>query len=542
MKARVANLPLLGDVTAQNTQDEFHRLLLESYARYFHDHPDRQHQVFYDFFGSKIVSTVLFEFVFEFRPIEYSRLEAQLQEAIIDKGDWLLLKILERKGLTLRAVVEDFVQSYKDLEKSFSGVPILSVVREIRESEERVVGHFTASEQRIVEQVTARVTEEVRRQSPGHVPGRPAEIPHTALDLDQAPSPSLALGLGPQVQTFSVSAALLEAQWEQLGRSESAEKSRRVDEIRDMWRMGRRDEAISKLMEIRQDHLKWTILSPDVKAKFLRLEASLDLELSGDTARAEQLGDEAHGLAPAPGDVRLRALIALRKTGAQDAAHILAGMEDIDSLNLRAALLLQLGKVDECDLALDVESRGLQPNAETFRIRSLAKLVRRELGEARLSAERAAEREPYWENVRFTVAAIDYFSSLSPAAVPEFLVPWPWPVEWTMVRLDEESVQRRRDAAGVFRELAELAGHRTEDRQRLEAWRLACLVNDPENQEAAVEYCRELIDGDPTHHQAIAWATFRNFDIDLKPSEEALRRLVDQGAADVPHILALGGH
>lgn len=181
----------------------------------------------------------------------------------------------------------------------------------------------------------------------------------------------------------------------------------------------------------------------------------------------------------------------------------------------------------------------IKPNAETFRVRALAHLVAKDLAQARLEIRKALELEPRWESIRFAAAVIDYFSALSAAVMPDRLVPWPEPVDWVQVKRDEESTGRLREAAGLFRELAEDPAKKDEERLMLESWCLACLANDAERQEQAIEYCRSILKADPTHYGAIAWARARNFDINLTPSEETLEKLVADGTAAIPHILAL---
>ena len=183
----------------------------------------------------------------------------------------------------------------------------------------------------------------------------------------------------------------------------------------------------------------------------------------------------------------------------------------------------------------------LKPNAETYRIRALAFLVAKDLGKARLAIRKAVELEPRWESIRFTSATIDYFSALSPAALPDRIIPWPEPVNLALVKGDDESLTCLRKAEDVFSQLAEGSSKKSEKRQNLEAWRLACLANDLEVQEQAIEYCKEILRTDPTHYRAITWALTRNFEINLKKSIEALNKLIGRNMVEIPHILALLG-
>jgi tetratricopeptide (TPR) repeat protein len=231
-----------------------------------------------------------------------------------------------------------------------------------------------------------------------------------------------------------------------------------------------------------------------------------------------------------------------------------------------------------------------KPNAETYRIRSLIYLAARNLPEARLEIQKALELEPRWENIQFTAAVVDYFSALSPAILPTQPVAWPEPVDWAYVKRDDESLTRLRKAADVFQTIASGVEKTSEERQNLTSWRLACLVllpylvraahqsahctssrraklariairsrlaerkiglvrqstvavlaNDWERQEKAVEYCRGVLQSDPTHHPAIIWAVARNFDVELDPSEAALEKAVEEGPTSIIQILSLVG-
>jgi hypothetical protein len=90
----------------------------------------------------------------------------------------------------------------------------------------------------------------------------------------------------------------------------------------------------------------------------------------------------------------------------------------------------------------------------------------------------------------------------------------------------------------IFRGLVEGAED-ADDRQRYEAWLLACLANDSERQEEAVAYCQRLLERDPSHHRALLWAVARSFDVNLATSETFLQDMVRDGSAELPHVLAL---
>jgi hypothetical protein len=142
----------------------------------------------------------------------------------------------------------------------------------------------------------------------------------------------------------------------------SDEIEQHLESMREAWREGRRQEAVKWIKGLRKNGKKWQIVPPKVKAKLLRFQASLELDITGNIVLAKQLADEAKELSPFDNDLRLRALIAYHVDGPDAAIKLLEGQEDIDSLNLRAALLLELGRSEECQAILNFASGGLESN------------------------------------------------------------------------------------------------------------------------------------------------------------------------------------
>ena len=180
----------------------------------------------------------------------------------------------------------------------------------------------------------------------------------------------------------------------------------------------------------------------------------------------------------------------------------------------------------------------LKPNSETYRLKALGNLLSKNFAQARLEINKALEQEPDRKIERETAAIINYFSALSPVALPDRLVQWPEPVSWLFIKRDDDSLIRLREAAAIFKKLSE----ETEDEKEkkiLRCWYLACLANDPDKQEEAIDYCRELLQYDPTDFRAIEWATHRNYGLDLEPSEKALSSIIAEEKSDISHVISL---
>lgn len=321
----------------------------------------------------------------------------------------------------------------------------------------------------------------------------------------------------------------------------SNETERNLQMMRKSWREGRKDEAINWIRALKLKE-EWSIISSEVKSKIIRFEASLELDLSEDINIAKRLADEAKNLFPSANDARLRALIAFKEEGVESAVKILNGQEDIDSLNLEAAFLLKLGRIDECSELLRHDIVKTKPDAETYRIQALLGLITNNLQEARLNILKALELEPLWESILFTAGIIFFLDTLSPIVVnliPKNGFPSPHPIEWIMIKRDEESLKQIRKAHELFNSLISKPLLNKDERLTLEGWKLACLANDSERQRDAIKYCQEILGNNPTHYYAIEWSIARNYNIDLSSSIKELEKLMNNDLISCIYVTSL---
>jgi hypothetical protein len=171
---------------------------------------------------------------------------------------------------------------------------------------------------------------------------------------------SLQIDLGQAQQTVTIVETALVTQVDQLSSRVTVSTERRIDQIRLAWKEGRLGEVDKEIDDLKSDTVLWNILASQTKAKILRLESSWILEKRNDVVRAKTLADEAQLLDPSLNLARLRALIAYRETGPEAGLKWLDGQTDVDSLNLKAGLLLELGRVDDARAVLqfDEDSDG----------------------------------------------------------------------------------------------------------------------------------------------------------------------------------------
>jgi len=315
----------------------------------------------------------------------------------------------------------------------------------------------------------------------------------------------------------------------------------RLGEYRLVWREGKKAQVFEWLDSIKADNDRWNALSKSIQAKILRFEASLELDRTRDIVKAKRLADQANALSPEEDDSRIRSIISFHETGPETAIKFLESKDDIDSINLRAAFLLELGDSEECQQLLNeiLINKGLKPDAETHRLRALVLILLKNINQAQVEIQKANALAPNWESIKYTKAIVDYFSSLSPIAIQSGHIYWPIPIPEDLVKTDDESLSRLHNASRIFSELANSPDHSNEERLTFETWYMACLMNDPDAKEQATNVCKAILGENPTDLRAIAWAASRRLDVNLDSSRIELKKLQKGGLANIAHILAL---
>lgn len=316
----------------------------------------------------------------------------------------------------------------------------------------------------------------------------------------------------------------LGAYFEEITSIVSRDVAEKLEGIRELNREGLKAESLSRLDELRRDQ-SWEYLGVSLQAKILRVAAALTL--SKDSAahgEAARLADEAHDLDPGADETFIRTLICYYERGAEEALELIAEPSDRDSFNLKVAVLIQLGKTQEALGLMGSPPEGVDPDAETQRLKALALLASKDHAAARAEIEKALAGRPRWQSVRTVAAIVDYYAGISAPAYPRHILLAPEPVEWGLVRRDGESLACFRRAAEYFGVLACNADGSGDEGYVFSIWRLACLANDPDRQEQAVAYCRELLETNPENPYALAWAVTRNFEVDYARCERALER------------------
>lgn len=134
----------------------------------------------------------------------------------------------------------------------------------------------------------------------------------------------------------------------------------KLEQMRVNWQEGQKHIAINWIIALKGNQTTWTALPPEVKAKVLLFEANLKIHDADRLDYVKKLADEARGLAPSLDQTRLCALIAYREGKTETALRLLADKDDISCLNLRAAILLELGRIEDSRAILTFEDNRTQ--------------------------------------------------------------------------------------------------------------------------------------------------------------------------------------
>jgi uncharacterized protein YuzE len=312
----------------------------------------------------------------------------------------------------------------------------------------------------------------------------------------------------------------------------SGDADRELDNLRQRWREGRLSEVHAGLERLR-DGARWDVLAKPVQAKLIRFEGQLALE-SGDLKKAESLAQESRSLDPSANN-RFEALLLRAQSRLDDALTAASTADDDDSRTLRAALLLEQGRLDE---ALDILGH-FSNNAEAHRLKALGLLLKADLTGARLEIEKAWSLEPDWRAVIYVRSVIYYLSALSPAVVPSKLPQWPEPIDWSFVKTDDTSREFLRLAAEGFEVLGGRQSDGFEDRSIYDTWRLASLANDAERRSEAEDFARSVLERDVSNYRVLAWVLARRIDVDVSSAVSAIQDRLAKGAASPPELVAL---
>jgi hypothetical protein len=314
----------------------------------------------------------------------------------------------------------------------------------------------------------------------------------------------------------------------------SREKAARLEAIRETYRQGKRHEAYEQ-MKLFRANPSWDELEKPLQSLALRALGvmTLGVEMPEDLTEVRRLVEEAARLDPEGStSSSLPALLRYYSEGPKAALEEVANPTTVEAFNLHVGFLLEINSIQAALAMLRNPPPQIEFDAETRKLLALALLAEGNLEESRLQIEEAKREQPKWQGIRDTAARIDYYTTLSPMALPQYLVVWPVAIHSSLVKQDDDSLRLLRRSESEFRLLAADSESESHLQNVFEVWRLACLANHPQRKAEANEFCRELLQKNPGNPPVLAWALARGFEIDLPNNERALELILGEDVDD----------
>jgi len=290
----------------------------------------------------------------------------------------------------------------------------------------------------------------------------------------------------------------------------------------------------TQLIDIRSGEV-WSQLLPDVQARVIRLQASLALQ-RGNIVGAEQLADEADHI-HIPKELRLRALIATRKGDTENGLEILGEPTSRDGVQLRVAMLLDAGRLDEAISIIERSPALEDSHAETERLKAFIALFQGDRERAFEIILNAEKMKNDWPSIQRAGAMIRYALSLSPILTSEWHL-YPNPIDLDLVKDDDNSRQLLAEAFERFEGLASQV--QDDERKRIDqTWALACLCNLRNRLDEAELLCKQILADNPLHTGAINWALARGFDFGRDVCKRLLQECLEYGNGNSEQVTSL---
>ena len=312
-------------------------------------------------------------------------------------------------------------------------------------------------------------------------------------------------------------------------------KDSELTQILSLWEEGKSQEAFASI-NVFCCARSWQELSTEVRAKSLRIQASITLAVNGDVANARRLLEQARGLVP-NACMALEASITRIEQNVFAALALLISPENLNAWNIRLCLLLEAGKPEEVISNLAKLPAEGAKHPTTAWAKGMALLCLKRVEEAHDVFLAALVNHSRSLQLRMGISIVRYASGISRAFAAWGHLTWPVPPPWHLVKRDDLSKTHRAQAAAEFNLLLTLV---TGDlRREIAIWRLACLANEPQMQSEASAICIEILTLLPSCVPALVWARERDIEFDKAVAIASLWKKVASNSAATDEIIIL---
>lgn len=319
----------------------------------------------------------------------------------------------------------------------------------------------------------------------------------------------------------------------------SREIENQVEAIRDAYRRGGYRKALDEIGALMR-HACWDDFPPNLKGRILRIAATYILQSERNIEQASQLVQKARAIDPQGDNTILDAQFAYTAGDQEQAITLLHNRGNtLDAFHFKAVIELNAGQLDAVFVSLHSLPPDLCPNAETYRLRALAWLTKRDLPNALDAIEQAYALAPEWCSVLETRAVVNFWRACTPAALQITSHPLaPSPFSRGLVRADDTAKTYLLKSSQEFARLAQQEGTPDPEVQRYRTWQFLCLLASGECLEEVRPLLQRLLDSDPTDLWVLSWAAVYEIEFD-RPKVKAALAAVPKENKNFPNYRGL---
>jgi hypothetical protein len=301
-----------------------------------------------------------------------------------------------------------------------------------------------------------------------------------------------------------------------------------VQRLRASYAEGQRHSAVAALTNL-ADSVLWRFASAHVQSGGLLELAIWSVEAADDVETAKRVLQRLKRVGAECDTSLVEALIALREADAVTALAAISPATTGRAYDFAVRLRLAVNGVANAQQAIDDRPSDLPPAGESNRVYALVHFINGHRSDAIAALDDALKATPKRWWLRHTRGVLKLVSCFPASTASVALADVPDPIPLALASHDDDSLNRLRAAADIFRILRE----DTDDRQlaaNAAVWHLACLACDPDAEEQAGALTAELLQEEETVSAAVPWAVARGVPFDTGDVVRRLSALAQDGA------------
>ena len=304
-----------------------------------------------------------------------------------------------------------------------------------------------------------------------------------------------------------------------------------LKEWKSAFKRGQGKEAYQKLLQLKEDKIKWAQIPNPTKAKVIRLECRLLLSLDpSNSDLIKSLSNEANQLAGNNYDLCLEAIIAGQiENDRAIALEILSQPKTPEETTLKAAFYIEEGLYgDAKEILLHLEDLN---NSEKVRLEAYLSLIEKDFDSGLQKISSASSEITELPGIRGVKAKLLYYSAYSPGVLIAPAVSYPMPIHRSLLLSNQKATEALAQSEEIFEKLyREYDG---ESKLEYALWYFATICLKKSAVQQAEVIAKELLPLLFANSVFISWLMSRQLSPIIKDATVLLDKKIEDGVADI---------